>query len=199
MSLTLRFAQPADAAVLLKIYTPFVENEDSNLSDVSFEFVAPSVEEFAERIRTISADFPYLVLEENGQAIGYAYAHPYAQRAAYQWSVEVTVYLEPRGQGKGYGAILYRTLEKLLALQGVTNLYACITKSNEHSVKMHESLGYKLNGVFTQCAFKHGHWLDMVWLEKQLQEHVPKPELIKPIGKIDRGLLQSILENAVRE
>lgn len=190
--LSLRFVQEADAPVLLEIYRPHVESEDRKLSDVSFEFVAPDVAEFTKRIQTISAKFPYLVLEQAGKILGYAYAHPYAERAAYQWSVELSIYLAPEGQNKGYGVLMTKVMEKLLALQQVTNLYACITKSNAHSIKMYEKLGYKINAVFTNCAFKKGHWLDMVWMEKELP-HPEVPELVKSIHEVDEELIKAIL------
>lgn len=195
-NLKLRLASLEDAQELLNIYTPFVESEDRNVSDVSFEFVAPSVEEFRERIHNISSSFPYIIIEQDGRALGYAYAHPYILREAYQWCAEVTIYLAPEGQGKGYGRILYETLEKLLILQGVTNTYACITKSNTHSVMMHAAMGYKINGEFSNCGFKHGHWLDMVWMEKIIQEHPVEPEPLLSFTSLDKNKVLEILEQA---
>lgn len=192
-NLRLRFATVKDANKLLNIYAPFVKNADFSKSDVSFEYTVPGSVEFSERIKDISSKYPYLVLEEDDIIVGYAYAHPYIARAAYQWSAEATIYLGPAGQGKGYGRILYTALEKLLLLQGITNLYACITKSNEHSVKMHEAMGYKINGVFTKCGFKNGHWLDMVWMEKILQEHKSEPGLLKLIKDIDMNAVEQAL------
>lgn len=190
----LRLATPADAAELLKIYAPFVESADRNLSDVSFEYEVPSVEEFAGRIRDISSAYPYLVCEHEGRLIGYAYAHPYIQRAAYQWGAEVTIYLAPEGQGVGLGRRLYAALEALLQKQGVVVLYSCITASNEHSVKMHEALGYKIIGTFNNTGFKHGHWLDMVWMEKRIARLPAAPQPIKPIGALTVAELEEALK-----
>lgn len=192
----LRFAKQEDAGKLLEIYRPYVESDDSTLSNVSFEYVAPTLEEFGERIKNISAEYPYLVLEEAGKPLGYAYAHPYIVREAYQWSAEVTIYLAPVGHGKGYGTLLYNALEDILRLQGITNLYACIAYDNAASIGFHRSRGYAINGVFKQCAFKNDRWLDMVWMEKILQEpRAVKAELIKPIWEIDKLLLVRVLEN----
>lgn len=191
---TLRLATPADAAELLKIYAPFVASEDRNLSDVSFEYAVPSVEEFAGRIRDISANYPYLVCEQEGRLLGYAYAHPYIQRAAYQWGAEVTIYLAPEGQCRGLGRRLYTALEELLRKQGVVVLYACVTASNEHSVKMHEALGYKIIGRFDNTGFKHGHWLDMVWLEKRIAELPAVPQPLKSIGDLTVAELEQALK-----
>ena len=191
-----RAAAPEDAEQLLEIYTPFVISEDSSLSNVSFELAAPDVEEFRQRIQDISKQFPYLVGEENGQILGYVYCHPYRERLAYQWAVEVTIYLAPAGQGKGLGRLLYETMEKLLCLQGVTMAYSCITVGNDHSIKMHEALGYRLIGTFTNSGYKNGQWLDTVWLEKQLQPCPKQPDNIKSWWELDPDAVAAVLTEA---
>ena len=191
-----RAAAPEDAEQLLEIYTPFVISEDSSLSNVSFELAAPDVEEFRQRIQDISKQFPYLVGEVNGQILGYVYCHPYRERLAYQWAVEVTIYLAPAGQGKGLGRLLYETMEKLLCLQGVTMAYSCITVGNDHSIKMHEALGYRLIGTFTNSGYKNGQWLDTVWLEKQLQPCPKQPDNIKSWWGLDPDAVAAVLTEA---
>lgn len=191
-----RVAAPEDAEQLLEIYTPFVISEDSSLSNVSFELAAPDVEEFHQRIQDISKQFPYLVGEVNGQILGYVYCHPYRERLAYQWAVEVTIYLAPAGQGKGLGRLLYETMEKLLCLQGVTMAYSCITVGNDHSIKMHEALGYRLIGTFTNSGYKNGQWLDTVWLEKQLQPCPKQPDNIKSWRELDPDAVAAVLTEA---
>ena len=191
-----RAAAPEDAEQLLEIYTPFVISEDSSLSNVSFELAAPDVEEFRQRIQDISKQFPYLVGEVNGQILGYVYCHPYRERLAYQWAVEVTIYLAPAGQGKGLGRLLYATMEKLLCLQGVTMAYSCITVGNDHSIKMHEALGYRLIGTFTNSGYKNGQWLDTVWLEKQLQPCPKQPDNIKSWWELDPDAVAAVLTEA---
>lgn len=191
-----RAAAPEDAEQLLEIYTPFVISEDSSLSNVSFELAAPDVEEFRQRIHDISKKFPYLVGEVNGQILGYVYCHPYRERLAYQWAVEVTIYLAPAGQGKGLGRLLYETMEKLLCLQGVTMAYSCITVGNDHSIKMHEALGYRLIGTFTNSGYKNGQWLDTVWLEKQLQPCPDQAYNIKSWRELDPDAVATVLAEA---
>ena len=191
-----RAAAPEDAEQLLEIYTPSVTSEDCSLSHVSFEFAAPDVEEFRQRIQDISKQFPYLVGEVNGQILGYVYCHPYRERLAYQWAVEVTIYLAPAGQGKGLGRLLYETMEKLLCLQGVTMAYSCITVGNDHSIKMHEALGYRLIGTFTNSGYKNGQWLDTVWLEKQLQPCPKQPDNIKSWWELDPDAVAAVLTEA---
>lgn len=196
MKYTLRLAKPDDAEKLLEIYAPFVISNDRALSDVSFEYEVPSIEEFTERIKNISADYPYIVCEYDGRLLGYVYAHPYIQRAAYQWGSEVTIYLAPEGQGRGLGKVMYAALEALLRLQGIVVTYACITASNEHSVKMHEACGYKIIGTFNNTGFKHGHWLDMVWMEKVIAEYPEQPELIRKIGELQPEAVAAVLKEA---
>ena len=195
-AICVRPATAEDAEQLLEIYTPFVISEDSSLSNVSFELAAPDVEEFRQRIQDISKQFPYLVGEVNGQILGYVYCHPYRERLAYQWAVEVTIYLAPAGQGKGLGRLLYETMEKLLCLQGVTMAYSCITVGNDHSIKMHEALGYRLIGTFTNSGYKNGQWLDTVWLEKQLQPCPKQPDNIKSWRELDPDAVAAVLTEA---
>ena len=114
----LRFATPQDAPGLLEIYAPYVTG-----TIVSFEYDVPTVEEFARRIQDTTARFPYLVWEEDGALLGYAYAHPYAARPAYQWSAELTVYLRQGAARRGLGSRLYGALFDLLRLQGVRTVY----------------------------------------------------------------------------
>ena len=195
-AICVRPATAEDAEQLLEIYTPFVISEDSSLSNVSFELEAPDVEEFRQRIHDISAQFPYLVGEVQGQILGYVYCHPYRERLAYQWAVEVTIYLAPAGQGKGLGRVLYEAMENILRLQGVTMLYSCITVGNDHSIKMHEALGYRLIGTFTNSGYKNGQWLDTVWLEKQLQDFPSEPAPIKGWRELAPQAVDSVLAEA---
>ena len=195
-AICVRAATPQDAEQLLEIYTPFVISEDRSVSNVSFELTAPSLAEFRQRIVDISSKYPYLVGEKDGQILGYVYCHPYRERLAYQWSVEVTIYLAPAGQGKGLGRVLYETMEKLLCLQGVTMAYSCITVGNDHSIKMHEALGYRLIGTFSKSGCKNGQWLDTVWLEKQLQPCPKQPDNIKSWRELDPDAVAAVLTKA---
>lgn len=191
-----RAAVPRDAERLLEIYIPFVISEDSSLSNVSFELEAPSLEEFRQRIVDISAKFPYLVAQVGEELWGYVYCHPYRERLAYQWSVEVTIYLAPVGQGKGLGRVLYEAMEEILRLQGITMAYSCITLGNEHSIKMHEALGYRLIGTFSKSGYKNGQWLDTVWLEKELQPCPAQPENMRSWRELEAAKVDRILVNA---
>ncbi len=181
--LVIRMATPEDATEILKIYAPYIRD-----TAITFEYDVPTVEEFSERIRHTLLKYPYLVALEEGKLIGYAYASPFKARAAYDWAVETTIYLNTEYQGKGYGKKLYYALEDILKKQHILNLNACIAYAAEEdahltnaSAKFHEHLGYHLIGRFTQCGYKFGTWYDMIWMEKLLGEHPAHPEPIIPI------------------
>ncbi len=195
-NICVRLAGTEDAPGLAELYAPFVGRGDRRLSDVSFEYEAPSAEEFAERIKNISGDYPYLVCQSGDEYLGYAYAHPFIPRAAYQWGAEVTIYLAPAGQGRGLGAVLYEALEGILRLQGVVKAYACVTASNEHSVKFHEARGYAVVGTFKDTGFKQGHWLDMVWMEKTIAALPRQPRPICGWRSLPKESVGDILREA---
>ena len=189
MDYKIRQVQLSDAEQILKVYAPFITD-----TCISFEYVVPSVEEFAQRIAGISAEYPYIVLEADGEIVGYAYAHRYLERVAYSWDVEVTIYLEPKVQGKGLGVVLYDALEKLLALQNIKNLYSCITGDNVHSIEMHRSMGYELIGTFPKAGFKHDRWLDVVWMAKTIGEKENAPMAVVPFAELEASAVEKVLE-----
>ena len=189
MSYKIRTVQLSDAEAILKVYAPFITD-----TCISFEYVVPSVEEFAQRIASISAEYPYIVLEEDGEIVGYAYSHRYLERVAYSWDVEVTIYLAPKVQGKGLGVILYDALEKLMVLQNIKNLYSCITGDNVHSIEMHRSMGYELIGTFLKAGFKHDRWLDVVWMEKAIGEKENAPLPFVPFAEVKASDVEKVLE-----
>ena len=188
MGYKIRTVQLSDAEAILKVYAPFITD-----TCISFEYVVPSVEEFAQRIADISAEYPYVVLEEDGEIVGYAYAHRYLERVAYSWDVEVTIYLAPKVQGKGLGVILYDALEKLMTLQNIKNLYSCITGDNIHSIEMHRSMSYELIGTFPKAGFKHDRWLDVVWMAKAIGEKENAPLPFVPFAEVEANKIEEVL------
>ena len=158
----LRIASEADAAALLSIYGRYID------TSVTFEYTLPATEAFRARIRDILAEYPYLVWEEGGRILGYAYAHRFRERAAYRWGAELSVYLDPDARGRGLGRTLYEALIRLLILQGVKTVYGCITLPNDASVGLHEAMGFTRAGVFRSAGWKGGRWHDIVWYERVL-------------------------------
>ena len=169
----IREASIHDAARLVEIYGYYVRE-----TAISFEYEVPSVEEFQRRMERIKARYPYLVLEAEGTVVGYAYAGPFKARAAYDWSCELSIYLDRDRRGRGFGRALYTALEERLKAQGIQNLYACIAYPDEadeylttNSADFHEHMGYRRAGLFRQCAYKFGRWYNMIWMEKMVGEH----------------------------
>ena len=176
----IRSAKLKDAPALLGIYAPYVLE-----TAITFEYDVPTEAEFARRIAETMKKYPYLVLEDGGEAVGYAYAGTFKARAAYDWAVETTIYLRRDAQGKGYGKALYTALEDELKRRHYLNAYACITwldAEDEYvthlSPRFHERMGYRLCGTFRKCGYKFGRWYDMIWMEKWLGEHSENPEKV---------------------
>ena len=171
--MNIRPAQPEDAATLLAIYAPYVTD-----TAITFEYDVPTEEEFRQRIERISKKYPYLVAEEEGRVVGYAYASAFKERAAYQWSVETSIYVDRREKRKGVGKQLHDALEEELKERGILNMNACISyvePEDEHltldSVRFHEHMGYQKVAHFHLCGRKFGRWYDMIWMEKLIGEH----------------------------
>lgn len=158
----IRIATSADLPAMLEIYAPYVRT-----TTYTFEYSVPTEETFHQRFSSITAQFPWLVWEENGQVLGYAYGSLPFERSAYAWCAEVSIYLSPDIQGKGIGKKLYTALEHILFLQGYRVIYAIITGENSHSIAFHEHMGYRSISLFPDCGFKFGRWLDVIWMEKR--------------------------------
>ena len=168
-----RDATEKDAERILEIYDYYVRN-----TAITFEYDTPSLEEFRERMEKIMRKYPYLVILQDGEIKGYAYAREFVGRAAYDWSCEMTIYLDHRAKKCGLGRILYETLEKALQDMGVLNLYACIGYPEQedeyltaNSADFHAHLGYTKVGEFHRCGYKFGRWYHMIWMEKMIAEH----------------------------
>ena len=159
-----RAAAKADIPAILDIYAPYVLS-----STATFEYTVPTQEEFRQRFDTITAQYPWLVWEEGGEILGYAYASAPYSRAAYAWCAEPSIYLRDEAKGRGIGTKLYAALESILEKQGYHILYALVTAENEESVAFHEKLSYQKRAFFPDCGVKFGRWLGLFWMEKRLK------------------------------
>lgn len=172
----IRAATEADLPRMLEIYAPYILH-----TTVSFEYTVPTAEEFLERFRGITAQFPWLVWQdEEGTVQGYAYASAPFSRAAYRWCAEPSIYLAPQARGKGIGAELYRVLEEILRRQGYRVLYALIASENTDSLHFHAKMGYHFVMELPRCGYKFDHWIGLTWMEKRSKivenpNNVPKP------------------------
>ena len=193
-NVVIRVAAVEDAEKLLQIYAPYVIN-----TAITFEYEVPTIQEFRKRICHILKRYPYLVAEKNGELLGFAYASAFHERAAYDWAVETSIYICMNRRKMGIGRKLHDCLEKLLKEQGILNLNACIAYPRsedeyltKNSVEFHSHLGYRLVGEFYQCGYKFNRWYNMVWMEKQIGEHVSNQPAVKSFEDI-RDLIKMIL------
>ena len=169
----IRDAVVEDAVVILSIYSYYIEN-----TAITMEYVVPTVEQFENRIRKTLENYPYLVAEQDGKIVGYAYAGRFHERAAFFRSVEVSIYLDRTVHKSGLGRRLYEELESRLKELGMLNVYASIAYTdnedeylNNNSTHFHEHMGYKQVARFNLCAYKFERWYDLIWMEKFLDEH----------------------------
>lgn len=183
----IRVARESDAAALRDIYAPYVER-----TAVSFEYEAPDVATFLERIRRVQERYPYLVAESDGALLGYAYAGSFHTREAYSWSAEASIYLRMDCRRMGIGSALYRALEAALRAMGVRRLYASIAvpdEPDEHltldSVRFHTAMSYHTVGEFHHCGWKFGRWYSTVWMEKVLASDDSAPSPLKSFRELD--------------
>lgn len=188
MEWTIRLAGPKDAPAIQSIYAPIVSE-----TAISFELEPPSVEEMRRRIETTLLALPWLVCEQGG-IIGYAYAGVFRSRPAYQWAIEVSVYVHAAHRGKGVARALYTSLFECLRVQGYRTALAGIALPNSASVALHEQMGFRSVGVFHDVGYKLGAWHDVGWWELSLQglPDPPSPPRTLPTV-VDRDAWRSAL------
>lgn len=188
MAALLRPAAPSDAEGVLALYAPIVRD-----GYASFESVPPTVDEMADRIARTLERFPWLVCEDAGGILGYAYAGPHRDRAGYRWSAEVSVYVAPDAQRRGVARALYTALLEGLTMQGLVNAYAGIALPNEASVRLHEALGFRLVGRYPAVGFKSGAWRDVGWWHRRLHAPAPDPAPPIPFPALDDEAVAAVL------
>ena len=179
MHALIRLADARDGEALARIYRPAVVD-----SVISFELEPPDGAEMARRVERIMARTPWLVCEMHGEVLGYAYAGQHRDRAAYQWSVDVSAYVHAHARRTGIARALYTSLVAVLALQGFRNAYAGITLPNAASVGLHEAVGFTPVGTYRKVGFKLGTWQDTGWFERQLAPHVQDPPAPIPLPSL---------------
>jgi phosphinothricin acetyltransferase len=179
MTASIRLATEADSAAIAMIYAPYCIS-----TPVSFEEIAPTSQEMAERIRKITQQYPWLALDEGGILAGYAYASQHRQRPAYRWSVDVSVYVEPRFRRRGVGRSLYVALIGSLWQLGYVKAYAGITLPNPASVGLHQAVGFEPVGVYRGVGYKLNSWHDVGWYQLPIQEERPAPAAPRSVTTI---------------
>ncbi|TMB07816.1 MAG: N-acetyltransferase family protein [Deltaproteobacteria bacterium] len=178
----IRLSTAADADAIARIYRPVVED-----TAISFEVDPPPAVEIERRIATTLSIAPWLVHEDGeGRVAGYAYASRHRERAAYQWSVDVSVYVDEAHRHRGIGRALYTSLFALLRLQGFHAAHAGITLPNAGSVALHESLGFRRIGVYPGVGYKLGAWHDVGWWQLSLRERAASPAPPRALSEAQR-------------
>ena len=188
MDIKVRLAGTGDVPQLLKIYEQYID------TPITFEYTLPTRQDFTKRILSLTKDYPYLVCEKQGRLVGYAYAHRHMEREAYQWNVELSIYLGWPYTSQGIGKRLYCALIELLEKQGVKNVYGGVTLPNVKSEKLHLGLGFSCLGVYRRTGFKCGQWRDVAWFGKEIGPYTQEPTPFKSISDLSSEYLNMILQ-----
>ena len=185
----IRPATVDDAEEILAIYAPYVRS-----TAITFEYDVPDIQSFRNRMDGILQEYPYLVAEENGKILGYAYAASFHSRAAYKHTAEISVYLKEDCRHQGVGRQLYQELENRLISQNVFVLYACITSTDRQddpfltdvSIRFHRKMGYRKIGEHSLCGYKFDRWYSVIWMEKTIADRPVHPDPFIPFPKLGK-------------
>jgi phosphinothricin acetyltransferase len=180
----IRLATAADAGAIARIYAPIVEG-----TVISFETVPPTAAEMERRVTSVLAHAPWLVCarDDESEILGFAYASKHRDRAAYLWSVDVSVYVQEQSRRFGVGRALYTSLLALLRRQGFFAAHAGIALPNPGSVGLHEALGFRPVGIYPMVGYKLGAWHDVGWWQLPLQTHAANPTPPLTVVEAQRG------------
>lgn len=189
----IRTAHDDDAATIHAIYAPSISD-----GVATFETELPGVDAMRERLRTRLKHYPWLVWEEGGEVLAYAYAGRFRERAAYDWIAETSIYVRADAHRRGIARKLYGVLLDVMRLQGITQAVGVITLPGTASVAMHESMGFTAAGVWRQCGYKLGQWWDVGVWQKELQPAANPPIAVTPFPRLPSAPLHSLLEDQGR-
>jgi len=174
-----RMARSEDAAAILQIYEPYILN-----TAITFEYEIVTLEAFKLRMETIQEQYPWLVCEQEGKVIGYAYCSQFKERAAFAWDLECSVYIKENTHHQGIATALYTKLFELVREQGYFNVYALITYPHDNSVALHKKFGFAEVGIYKKTGYKMGQWWDLLVMEKRLRSIEELPLMLKTIHEI---------------
>jgi len=187
----IRLARDEDAAAIHAIYAPHVTG-----GVATFENVAPGVDAMRERIRARLPHYPWLVWEDAGDVLAYAYAGRFRERAAYDWIAETSIYVHPDAQRRGIARRLYGVLLDAMRLQGLTQAVGVITLPGTASVALHESLGFARAGTWRQAGWKLARWWDVGVWQLELQAAATPPAVTPFAALAATPALQALLDRA---
>lgn len=186
-SLIIRPVQPGDYRSILEVYTPYVTG-----TNITFEYDVPSQQEFAQRIESINAQYPYLVCYAGERLLGYAYAHRAYERAAYGWVAELSVYVRQGCHGMGIGARLYGAIVEICQTMGLQKLTALISLPNPKSVALHEKLGFVPSSRMNRAGYKLGRWMDLLTMELDVGDYPIPPQPVTYVHQLPEGYVDQV-------
>lgn len=188
MKFTIRPATTADAEAVAAIYAPYADTH------ITFEYPAPDAGEMARRIADTTGGYPWLVCESGGEIFGYAYAHRFRTRAAFDWATELSVYLAPKAKGFGMGEALYRAVIDILREQNYVNAVGVVATPNPPSERLHERLGFELLFNMESIGWKLGAWRDMAYYMLRLNPIDAEPAPVVPYPELDAAFVRGVCE-----
>lgn len=193
-NIVIRLAVPEDAEAILNIYAGYIRN-----TVITFEVEVPTVEAFQTRMEQIQEQFPWLVCEIDGVIAGYAYASKHAQRAAYRWSADLSVYIDEKYHRRHIAAALYAALYEMLKAQGYYTVYAGVSTPNPKSEAFHLAQGFEVVGVYPNVGYKLGKWCTLTWYGLPLQEYSDTPQEPKRLEEVlTMQKIEQILANSAQ-
>ncbi|MFM9414226.1 N-acetyltransferase family protein [Peptococcus simiae] len=190
----IRLATVEDAEALLDIYRPYI-----SMTWLTTEAEVPTPEAFRTRVADVLEKYPFVVAEVGDDLCGYAYAHRYRARPAYDWSAELSIYLDEDWSGYGLGKLLYGTVIQLLDYQHVQTVYGMIVRDNEPSAGLHLGMGFSPIATYSKVAYKRGAWLDLMLFEKDIGDHPIPPPPFLPLHKVKPEALEETLTVATKK
>lgn len=186
----IRLAVADDAASLIEIFKQYIN------TPITLAYEVPSLAETIAKIDAISRSYPFIVVEDGDNVVGYAYAHRNLEQPAMSWNAELRAFIDLNQRGHGYGYVMMEVLIDILRLQGVYNVYSNVTEGNPRSESLHRKLGFDKSGIMHKTGFKNGRWLDVHLLEKRILEVTGEPSPFVPLRRIDFDKVQEIITSA---
>lgn len=160
----IRRVKDEDAKELAEIYNYYIRK-----TEISLELKEVSVSEYLDRIHRVTSFYPWLVYEEDGEILGFAYLDKFNTREAYATTADLSIYVNHKKKHKGIGKALYSEIEKLGLSLGICKIISLITSTNRTSISFHKKMGFSKLCVIKDVAYKHGKWVGVSFLEKTIQ------------------------------
>ncbi len=170
----IRFLEDKDIQACCDLYNWYIEN-----TTITFEEEVLTLSQFTDRVHRIQKKYPYIVLEEDSKIVGYAYLDAFSPRVAYNWTADLSIYLDHTCKAKGYGSLLMKTILDLAQMDGYCHVVSIVTEGNQASEHIHEKFGFEKKAFFENFGYKFNTWLGVTYYVKQvnsIKENMPQPQ-----------------------